>query len=225
MRARCDEEHGLDFFQRHGWAPAQAKREVRHRYPRIFHKGRIPLYLEHWLTAGESVRGVVAETGIEWGDISGYEPLVKYRPCWASQEGGKEFPLYLVNYKVGFLNFSHAVRNPQLQELAWATQEIFNVGVHPDVANALGIETGETIEIEAASGRKVISVVRLTRDVHPRAVSVPAILGEQLSHKKGDRIPGLHFNSFLPYRLERVDMLSAALDSCVKIRITKVGQQ
>ncbi len=33
---------------------------------------------------------------------------------------------------------------------------------------------------------------------------------------------GVHLNSFLSYRIERVDMLSGAFDACVKVRIRKV---
>jgi anaerobic selenocysteine-containing dehydrogenase len=197
---------------------------VKHRYPRIFHKGRIPLYLEHWLTAGEGVRAVVDETGIEWGDLSDYEPLVNYRPCWASQEGGDEFPLYLVSPKVGFLTLNTStIKNPHLQELAWSMGEIFNVGIHPSVAERYGIGDGDTVEMESANGKIVTTKVRITRDVHPRVVSAPGNVSKVLSPDGKQEIgQGVHVNAMLPYRKERIDMVSAALDSCAKIRIQKV---
>ncbi len=55
MRSYCGDNRGTEYFARYGWAPARPKREVKHRYPRIFHDGRITLYLEHWITAGENV--------------------------------------------------------------------------------------------------------------------------------------------------------------------------
>ena len=197
-----------------------------HRYPRAFHKGRIPLYLEHWLTAGESVREVAEEAGIEWGDTSGYTPLVDYRACWASQEGGEDFPLYLVSPKVGFLTLNtSSINNPQLQELAWAMGEIFNAGIHPSVAEPLGISTGDTIEIESANGRKVTIEARVTPDVHPTVISAPGNVSKVLSPDMKKVVgQGVHLNSFLPYRMERIDMVSAALDACVKIRIRKVSR-
>ena len=45
-KARCGEEHGLEYFQEHGYAELY-RRTARESYPRIFHKGRIPFYLEY----------------------------------------------------------------------------------------------------------------------------------------------------------------------------------
>ncbi len=224
-RAWCGEEHGTSYFKAHGWATAPLKREVRHRYPRVFHKGRIPLYLEHWLTAGESVRDVVQREEIEWGDLSDYEPLVNFKPCKASQEGGDEFPLYLQSPKVGFLTLSTStIKNPHLQELSWAMGEIFNAGIHPSVAREQDITSGDLIEIESANGKKVVVEARVTPDVHPNVVSAPGNVSKVLSPDEKEVIgQGVHLNSFLPYDLDRVDMVSGALDACVKIRIKKVG--
>ncbi|MEE8448373.1 MAG: hypothetical protein V3S39_01945 [Thermodesulfobacteriota bacterium] len=33
---------------------------------------------------------------------------------------------------------------------------------------------------------------------------------------------GLHFNSLLPSGIERIDMMSAALDACVAVKVYKV---
>ncbi len=227
MRAWCGEEHGLAYFKEHGWAPAPVQREVKHRYPRVFHKGRIPLYLEHWLTAGESIKEVVEREEIQWGDLSDYEPLVNFRPCWASQQGGDDFPLYLQSPKVGFLTLSTStIKNPHLQELSWAMGEIFNAGIHPSVAEAYGLKTGDMAQIESADGGKVAIQVRVTRDVHPLVVSAPGNVARVLSpDEKGEVGQGVHLNSFLPYQLERVDLVSGALDSCVKVRIRKVSSK
>ena len=227
MRSWCGDEHGIEYFREHGWAPAPPKREVRHRYPRVFHNGRIPLYLEHWLTGGEAVQAKVKETGIDWGDLSDFEPMVNYRPCWASQEGGDDFPLYLVSPKTGFLTLNTStIKNPHLQELAWSTGEIFNVGIHPSVAERHGIEHGDTVEIESANGRKATVQARVTQDVHPRVAVAPGNVSKVLSPDEKREIGrGVHLNSFLPYRKERIDVVSAALDACVKIRIRKVEEE
>ncbi len=223
MKGYCGEEHDIKYFGEHGYAAGNVPREVKHRYARVFHKGRVPLYLEHWLAAGESIKEVVAETGLEWGDLSDYEPLVNYRPCWASEDGGTDFPLYLVNYKVGFLNFSHTLRNPQLRELAWASGEIFNIGIHPSVAQAQGIENGDLVEIESSGGKRVEAIARVTNKVHPKVVSVPGVLTKQMASESPGTDKAVHFNDFISYDMKRIDMVSAALDACVKIRIKKVN--
>ncbi len=222
MRSWSGENRGLDYYSESGYAVAHGGRGIQHDYPRVFHRGRIPLYIEHWLTAGESVRDVLAETGMQWGDLSDYEPLVNYRPCWASEEGGKEFPLYLVSPKVGFLTLSNSImKNPHLQGIAWANGEIFNLGVHPNTAANLGLEEGDIVEVEAPNGKTSIAVIRLTWDVHPRVLTAPGNVGRVLSSDGKSEGNGIHLNSFLDYRLERIDMVSAALDACAKVRIRK----
>ncbi len=227
LRSWCGEEHGLAYFREHGWASAPVKRQVKDRYPRMFHKGRIPMYLEHWLGAGEDIREEVKRTGITWGDMSDYQPLVSYRPCWASEEGSDEFAFYLESPKVGFLTLnSSTIKNPHLQELAWAMGEIFNLGIHPVAAQKYGIETGDLVEIESANGRKTIIVARVTTDVHPNVVSAPGNVAKVLSPDEKEQIgQGVHLNSFIPYQLERIDMVSGALDACVKVRIRKVSDK
>ena len=224
LRAWCGEEHGLDYFRDHGWAAAPQNREVRHRYPRVFHRGRIPLYLEHWLTARESLDEIIEKEDIEWGDLSDYDPLVRYSPCWASREGGDDFPMYLQSPKVGFLTLSTStIKNPHLQELSWATGEIFNAGIHPSAARDLGIQTGDLIEVESANGRRTAIKARVTPDVHPNVVSAPGNVAKVLSpDEKAEVGEGVHLNSFLPYQLERVDLVSGALDTCLKVRIRKI---
>ena len=119
-----------------------------------------------------------------------------------------------------------AIKNPQLQELAWAMGEIFNAGIHPLLAKELGISTGDIIEIESANGKKATIEARVTPDVHPQVISAPGNVSRVLSPDgKGEAGQGIHLNSFLPYQLERVDMVSAALDACVKVRIRKVEKR
>jgi len=224
MRSLVGEKYDLEYFKEHGWAPSPVKREVKHRYPRVFHKGRIPMYLEHWLTGGESVKSVVEEMELSWGDTSDFTPLVSYKPCWASQQGGADCPLYLVSPKVGFLTLNTStIKNPQLQDLAWSMGEIFNAGIHPTVAERLGISTGDLIEIETSNGKKTTIEARVTPDVHPQVISAPGNAAKVLSPDgKAVAGQGVHLNSFLSYRIERVDMLSGAFDACVKVRIKKV---
>ncbi|MEE9325637.1 MAG: molybdopterin dinucleotide binding domain-containing protein, partial [Dehalococcoidia bacterium] len=115
------------------------------------------------------------------------------------------------------------IRNPHLQDIAWAMGEIFNAGIHPSVTKEMDISTGDTIEIESANGKKATIVARVTPDVHPCVVSVPGNAAKVLSPDGKEVIgEGVHLNRFLSYRLERIDMVSSALDACAKIRIRKV---
>ena len=227
LKDRCGNKHGIEYFKQWGWASAPRKRQVKDRYPRVFHNGRIPLYLEHWLTAGEDVKAQVEKHGVPWGNLSDYEPLVSYRPCWASTEGGEQFPLYLHSPKVGFLTLNTStIKNPHLQEISWAMGEIYNAAIHPMVADRLGIETGDLIEIVSANGKKARTRARVSKDVHPDVISAPGNVAKVLTPDEKEVLgEGVHLNSFIPYRLERIDMVSGALDACVKVRVSRIDSK
>ena len=224
IKSWCGTEFGLDYFEENGWAPSSEERTVKDRYPRIFHDGRIPLYLEHWIDAGNQIQQIVTDQELEWGDLSDYSPLVSFKECWASNEGGDDFPLYLVSTKLGFLTLNtSSIKNPHLQEIASAAGEAYKIGIHPDIANRLSIENGDIVEIEGASGRKTLSTARITRDVHPKVIMAPGnVVHLFTKNSKKEIAQGIHLNSFIPFQLERMDMVSGALDACVKVKIRKI---
>ena len=41
-------------------------------------------------------------------------------------------------------------------------------------------------------------------------------------NSKKEIAQGIHLNSFIPFQLERMDMVSGALDACVKVKIRKI---
>ena len=62
---------------------------------------------------------------------------------------------------------------------------------------------------------------RLTEGVHPECLAVPGVLGRQIVGNKDARGRGIHFNAFLSNDLEHMDMLSAGLDACVKVKVSR----
>ena len=215
-KARCGKEHDLEYFQKHGYVHL-CKRTVRESYPRIFHKGRIPFYLEHFIEAGEDVKQFTESRGIEW-DTSDYVPLVQWRPCPAYEQNG-ECDLFVVNHKVAFLTFTFTAENPWLMDLAERNGKIFNVGIHPDTARRKGLRDDQKVYLETRWGRRQEALLRVTEGVHPQVVSVPGILGRWITGNQKVRNKGVHFNSLIKYSFDQIDTVSAALDSCVKVKI------
>lgn len=218
-KSYCGAEHGLDYFLNHGYYKA-GKRDVRQSYPRAFHKGRIPLYLEHFIGAGKEVREFTEERSIPW-DTSDYIPLVEWRPCPAHGESPPEYDLFVVNQKLPFLTFSFTSENPWLMDLAVHNAKVFNVGINEKTAQAKGIADGDEIELETPGGRKVRAVARLTQGIHPECLAVPGILGRWVTSSDRTRGRGVHFNSLVDYTMDRLDTLSAALDACVKVKVKR----
>ncbi len=221
LKSYCGEEHGLEYFGAHGYCKL-GKRTAEQSYTRLFHKGRIPLYLEHFIGAGEDVKKFTAEHNIPW-DTSDYIPLTEWRPCPAQTESPAEYDLFVVNHKVPFLTLSITSENPWLVELAHHNAKVFPVGINAATGRGKGIAEGDEIEIETPGGKKVRAIARLTEGVHPECLAVSSILGRWVTSNDRARGQGVHFNSLLEYTVDRLDTLSAALDACVKVKVRRVG--
>ncbi|MFQ5850619.1 MAG: molybdopterin-dependent oxidoreductase [Candidatus Binatia bacterium] len=219
-RSYCGEEHGLGYFLKHGYYKGE-KRGVEQSYPRSFHGGRIPLYLEHFIRAGEEVKKFTQEHHIPW-DTSDYVPLMEWRPCPAHTESPPEYDLFVVNQKLPFLTFSFTSENPWLMELAQRNTKVFTVGINAETARRKGIAEGDEIELKTPGGRKARAIARLSQGLHPECLAVPGILGRWVTSSDRIRGKGVHFNSLIEYTVDRLDTLSAALDACVKVKVTKV---
>jgi anaerobic selenocysteine-containing dehydrogenase len=219
FKSYCGEEHGLKYFREHGYCKL-GKRTAEQSYPRIFHKGRIPLYLEHFIGAGEEVKKFTDEHNIPW-DTSDYIALTEWRPCPAQTESPAEYDLFVVNQKVPFLTLTFTSENPWLVELGHHNAKVFPVGMNAATGKRKGIAEGDEIEIETPSGKKVRAIARLTEGIHPECLAVPAILGRWVTANDRARGQGVHFNSLLEYTADRLDTLSAALDACVKVKVVR----
>jgi anaerobic selenocysteine-containing dehydrogenase len=153
------DEHGLNYSRAQY---CNRKRTVEQSY-RIFHKGRIPLYLEHFIGAGEDVKQFTEKHNIPW-DTSDYIPLTEWRPCPAHAESPEEYDLFVVNQKVPFLTLTITSENAWLVELAHRSGKVFTVGMNAATGRGKGIAEGDEMELETPSGKKFRGVARLTEE-------------------------------------------------------------
>lgn len=220
-RSWLGEEHGLDYLKEKGYHVI-GPRTPQESYPRPFHTGRVPVYFEHYLAAGESVKQVTESMGIKDWDISDYQTVVSWKPC-PSYDRSKdpEFDLFAVNSKLPFFTFTFSAENPWLTDLVKRNEKVFNVGMNPETAKRKRLRDGDAILLESPEGNKARGVIRITEGIHPQCVSIPGIFGRWGTQNPEMQGKGVHFNSFIQYTFDRMDKVSAALDSCVRLKITK----
>ena len=218
-KSTVGEEHGLDYFREHGYL-ADAPRKAKYAYPLIHHGGRIPLYLEHFLDAGESVKAYTDSRGVDW-DTSDYTALMDYKPCLTPEQAPPQYDMWLVNQKLPFMAGTYSAENPLLMDLAKRNTKVFNIGINRATALKKGIQDGDDIWIETAAGKKVKGLARLTEGIHPECISAPGMFGRTSAGNKDAIGRGVHFNSLVAFTLDHMDHVSAALDSCVKVRVSK----
>jgi molybdopterin-containing oxidoreductase family molybdopterin binding subunit len=216
------DDHGHDNFREHGFYQSPVYRNARAAYPRAFHEARIPLYLEHFIDAGEAVKEYTRSRGIEW-DTTDYTALIDYKPCLTPADAPPDFDLWIVNQKLPFMSYSHSAENPWLTDLATRSTKVFTVGINAGTAARKGIRDGQEIVLETPDGRTATGVARLTQGLHPDCLNVPGVLGRwAVGNPKGEQ-KGIHFNSLMTYSFDRMDPVAAALDACNKVRVRRAA--
>jgi molybdopterin-containing oxidoreductase family molybdopterin binding subunit len=222
-RSWFGDDVGLEYFKDKGyykWKP----RSIEATYPRAFHDARIPLYLEHFIGAGEAVRAFTRERQIDW-NTEDYIPMVEWKPCFKPGEVPDEYDLYVVNQKLPFSTYSFTSENPWLVDLADRSHKVYTIGINPETAKKKGIKDGDKLVLETPHGRHAEGVARVTQGVHPECLVVPSISGRWGVGLKAAKKKGIHFNSLLTQTIERMDTVAAALDACVKVKVTKGGSE
>jgi molybdopterin-containing oxidoreductase family molybdopterin binding subunit len=220
LRSQLGDDHGLDYMKAHGYYSGE-QRPAKYTYPKVHNPGRVPLYLEHYIDAGQDVKAYMEMRGVEW-DTSDYTPMVDWKPCLTAEESPPEFDLWVVNHKLSFLAGTYSGENPLLMDVADRNSRVFTIAINRATAERKRIRDGDTICLETPHGRTAEGVARLTEGVHPECLAVPAILGRKALGRAATRGKGVHVNSLLTYTTRRMDMLSAAIDSCIKVKVSRV---
>jgi molybdopterin-containing oxidoreductase family molybdopterin binding subunit len=191
-------------------------------YPGAFIEGRMPIYLEHLIDAGENLRTIIDELGIKW-DFRPYQPLINYIPCHEHHhEDGDEYDLLIVNFKVPFQTQSISQQNIWLDEISRANPYTFNVMMHPSAADRKGLRSGDRVLIESHHGKDE-GTLKVTQVVHPECLGIPATLGHWARNLHVAAKKGTSFNTLLPPpNIKQIDTLSGQIDTCARVKVTKL---
>lgn len=208
-------EHDLNWFKSQSLL-ITGEKKVEEAYPRPFLKPRAPLYLEHFINAGKEVERVTREMGIHW-DTSNYRPLPDWVPCPGHNQN-EEGSLFLVNYKLPFHTFSATAQNPWLNDLAERHPHAYKMLIHPAAAARNNVKDGDLLWVESPAGR-VKAVARVSECVHPEVVAVAGTFGHWAKSMPVAFAKGTHYNSLIPWSMDRIDTVSAALDGCVRVKL------
>lgn len=219
LKSWFGEEHGLNWFKQNGLIILRDK-QVNEIYQRPFNKGRSLIYLEHMKRTKEAVSEVLGKMGLQW-DLSDYQSLPDWKPCPSYSEKPSE-TLYLVNFKVPeqALSTGYTLGNPLLHQLTERSSG-FSVLINTETASRLGISEGNRVTVESEFGYQAEAVVHLTEGIHPEVLGVAGAFGHWAKKLGIAHGKGIHWNSFIPISIDRIDMVSAAVDTCVKVSIRK----
>ena len=189
-------------------------------YPGAFEKGRVHLYYEFMIRAGEQGEQVTKELGIPW-ERDDYQPLPDWKPCPAfEKERTSEFDMYLVNYKVPQQGMSITEKSNQILQQLTNRHRDDDILMNPETAKKKGFSDEDGIVIENTVGVKAKARLRLTELVHPEVVACQGNSGRFARGLSGES-SGVTFNDMIIFDQAHIDYVSTALDSCVRIKISK----
>ncbi len=216
-------EHDLAWFKEHGFI--SFSKEVEEVYTTPFGKARIPLYLEHFIKAGEDVKRVTEEMGLTEWDVSDYQPIPDWKPCPTYEEKSPDYDLYPINYRSPFHNMTQTMNNIWLNELGEYNPYTYYILINSQVAKKKGLKDRDIVRLQTEMGTKTEGIIKVIEGVHPEVVGISGSFGGRWARGLPvARGKGVHYNSLIPISLERMDMLSAAVDCCVKVKISKIGE-
>jgi molybdopterin-containing oxidoreductase family molybdopterin binding subunit len=220
MKSWFGPENGIDWFKEHGLL-ITGRKKVEEAYPRVFLTPRIPIYLEYFLAAGDEVRKVTEALGIQW-DTDDYLPLMEWKPCPAYSSSDPGYDLFVVNFKLPFHSLGYTSHNGLLSQLSERNPYAYSVLLNADTACRKGIRSGDRVRLESEEGYSVEGQALLTECIHPEVVGTAGCFGRKSKALKLSQGKGVHFNTLLPHSIERIDSLSTALDSCVKVKVSRL---
>ena len=222
LKATHGADKGLEWYVKDGLAVKE--RSLRERYPGAYPKPRIHVYHEYMIDAGRQVEAVTRELGIPW-DSSGYVPLAEWRPCPAHTPKAPDFDLYMITAKAPYHALTATGSNPLLNEVG-SRLGYNEIALDRDTGKRKGLKDGDWVEVETDSGKKARGRVKLTSAIHPEVTAVWSSAGRWARGATQNREPrGIHFNSLLTLDDEHMDFVSGAVDSCLRVKITKLEKK
>ncbi|HZW56587.1 MAG TPA: molybdopterin-dependent oxidoreductase [Nitrososphaerales archaeon] len=212
LKTWLGQDKGLEWLMSDDGGLIVWKAKPEEKYKGASREGRLHVYYEFMLRAKESLDKTVKEIGLDWWDTSDYQPIPDWKPCPAYSNKDDEYNLYLINYKIPIMAHSFGRFNPVPMQLVQARRHLDSVLIHPETATRLGIREGDTVQIEDKKGRKKqVSVAHLTERIHPEVIA-------SSQHRLKN---GLNFNEFATLEEDTMDFVSAAVDACILVRISK----
>jgi thiosulfate reductase/polysulfide reductase chain A len=116
-----------------------------------------------------------------------------------------------------------SLNNAWLDEIGTHHAFAYDIRVNSQTAQEKGIKDGDPIRVVTTDGVWVEGRAKITEAIHPEVVGIVGTFGHWAKDQPVARGKGVHFNTLYHHSLERQDMMSGAVDSCVRVKISRVS--
>jgi len=212
-------EHDWEWFRKNGFL--RWNKTVEEAYWRYFIDARVPIYLEFFLNMKTRIKEIADETGIEIDDTH-YTPFIEWYPCSIHSLKSSEYDLYCFSYRDIIHTGSITMEQPWLDEASQMNPYTYNIAINKATAEKKGLSDGEFVEIESAYGRKTEGRLRLMEGCHPQVLGIAACSGHWARGLPVAKGKGTNFDVLLELDLKHIDHLSTSIETCVRVKVTKL---
>ncbi len=217
------DEHDWEWFKKYGFISWPKK--VEEVYWGAFREGiRRQVYWEFMLDVRQKVEQIAKDAGLEgYLDLQQYDPLPMWCPIPAHEVDDESYDLYAFSWGDAMHGNANCQEQPWIDEVSKANPFTYYVNINEDTAKAKGLKAGDLVEIESSRGLKTKGVLQTRQGQHPDTLTVMGVSGHWAKGKPIAKGKGVNFNSLIDFRFSDMDPISASIDVCVKVRVTKTS--
>lgn len=223
LKSNIDEEHGLDWFKKHGVYTIDRKLDEVYIWAGD-RPGKVPLYWDFMLEAKEKIDAKVKELDIPW-ETDDYQPLPDWKPCVEYEVEDPDYDILPVYYTDAINTDSWGMENAWVNEINEMNPYGYVLEMNETTAKEKGIASGDAVRLSTRHGVSVEGRVATSRTIHPERVSViGGHWGSKSNYMPNAEGKGVAVNHLVPGQdPSRLDHTCAAIDQCVRCKVEKIS--
>ena len=94
-----------------------------------------------------------------------------------------------------------------------------------DTAKQKGLKDGDLVEIQSIYGNKVRGTLKLRKGQHAQTLGIAGTAGHWAKGQPIAKGKGTNFNFLMEAKFDECDPVALNLETCVKVKVTKVGRK
>jgi anaerobic selenocysteine-containing dehydrogenase len=221
LRFWFGEQHGLDFFKKHGFI--RWPKKVEEAYWRYFVDCRVPVYLEFMVDVKDKMQKITNEIGLDI-DYTQYSPLISWAPCSIHRIDDPEYDLYCFSYRDTLHTGSATMEQPWLDEASLMNPYTYSITMNREVGRMKGLKDGDSVELETPTKRTVTGTLKLMEGQHPQTAGIAACSGHWARGLPIARGKGTNFDNLLEIDLKHSDPVSLNLETAARVKVRKIKE-
>lgn len=223
LKSMAGEDRGIDWFRENGVLTRERKADEVYVFA-AGKEGRLPLYFDLMLEAGEKIGEAVDKLGYYW-ELDDYIPLPDWLPCCDYEIEHEGYDLYPVYWTNAINTDTWQVENAWIDEINSEDDISYFLEINEAVGKEKGIATGDKVRLSNYDGKYVEGIAVLSSGVHPEVVaSMGGHLNSRSEFEPISKSKGVAVNHLVPAGdPKRMEYVGSGVDQCVRCKLEKIS--